>query len=200
MMLTRPVRFASSFVALFWIAACSTEGGAGGSGGGTGSGGSASTGGVSTGGVSTGGGSGGGSVATGGRASGGAASGGTSSGGTTGGNVGVGGNEGLGGAGDGGGVGTFDYTPCDRDLGTEDNPACADGSICRSNYCTVPCENDILEDTFGTGDDCPLPTTGNASRTCGLGYCALRCTEEETCPDGLACYGYNTCENLEAAP
>ncbi len=118
------------------------------------------------------------------------------------------GNGGLGGAGEGssgegGGPGADPYQLCDQDLGRDNNPGCDAGTICRNGYCTTPCENNLIDNTFGTGEDCPPPATGDARTGCGLGYCWLRCFNGETCPDGLICSGVpqsEDCWNPDAVP
>jgi hypothetical protein len=135
-------------------------------------------------------------TSTGGTAAGEAGSG-AESGGGNGGNGGSGGSGGANGgaSGEGGGVGTYAYPFCDQDLGQENNPGCEPGTICRSGYCTGPCENNITEGIQGTGEDCPQPETGDAFTFCGLGYCWLRCFNGETCPDGMVCNGVPDAEN-----
>jgi hypothetical protein len=140
------------------------------------------------------GGSGGAGTGAGGAAAGEAGSGAESGAGNGGG--GNGGTSGDGGAsGEGGSVGTYAYPFCDQDLGEENNPGCESGTNCRSGYCTGPCENNLIEDVYGDGAECPRPESGDALVVCGLGHCWLRCFNDETCPDGMVCNGPPDGEN-----
>lgn len=114
-----------------------------------------------------------------------ASSGGASSGGSSDGSAGEDESGGL--SGTGGDATTSAYTVCDEELGEENNPLCGSAMICRSGYCTPGCENNVIDDLIGTGEDCPVPTTGDAQLSCGLSYCHLRCPDGKTCPDELVC-------------
>lgn len=179
----------------------------GGSGGADGapSGGSTSTGGgVASGGAS----SGGSPTATGGGGSGSGGGGDSAGGGDGGDDQGSGGDDGQpsgGMSGSGGGASSGAYVVCDQDAGEEDNPDCGSGMICRVGYCTPACENNIIDDIAGTGEDCPVPATGEPRISCGLGYCYLRCFDGGTCPDQLVCNpgptpGTETCSSPAEAP
>jgi hypothetical protein len=86
------------------------------------------------------------------------------------------------------------YGPCDLDA--EPDMQCLEkGESCAAipgvnpndpdrHWCAIPCEN-------GEPDNCPEPTSGNATVECsGLqgAPCALSCANGETCPDGMVCF------------
>jgi hypothetical protein len=175
----------------------SSTGGAISSTGGTRTNGGTDTGGTDTGGTDTGGTTTGGASAHAGATTGGTTTGGSSAdAGADSGGPAAGGAGGMGGSADGGtggggagGPGTYSYPLCDPDLGQEDNPACDPGTICRNGYCAAACENDLVENQIGTGEDCPRPATGNPEISCALGYCVMNCLNGETCPDGMVCKG-----------
>src|SRR5690606_4175395 len=172
------------------LSACSSspapDGAGGASGGGpvTASGGTVHSGGSSSGGTGSSGGS-----STGGTSGGATSTGGIGTGGSAG-EVSTGGSQSGGGPGSGGAAGTSTYGPCDETLGTEDNPACAEGEVCANNTCAEVCPTDPA-DSFTY--ECPEATSGDAPATCSFafGRCNLVCQaqggDEFDCPAGMLC-------------
>ena len=93
------------------------------------------------------------------------------------------GSAGAGGAVASGGAGVLPdpYGKCDGNKGDVDCPV--PESICTPSGCMPPC------DSFDGGGalDCPLPTSGTAVRQCWFGFCALSCSDNDQCPDGMTC-------------
>jgi hypothetical protein len=90
-----------------------------------------------------------------------------------------------------GGVGLDPYGRCDAGPAGAvlNSPECpVPNSTCNAWWCSPRCPPNV-----GTGDDCPLPLTGTAERTCNFSQCYLSCRGGLVCPDGMQCLGGSDC-------